>query len=191
MGTKTTRNGTPSQLDATPADVWRQKAIHTVTGHTGAVAKIRLPGIGTILAAGDFPTHLVGLALLDISHPRGAAAALQEMIDEVTDETKREQLLGEVKRLREYQAHLVSAALVEPALTVDEVLSGDYPEDDLSMIAEIVQRLRAFDARGVRIGVEPLDRWERFHHEHGLDAEDCEHCRSLSRSLSSVDVGAV
>lgn len=177
--------------DATPADVWRERAIHTVTGPTGSVAKIRIPGIGTILAAGDLPTHLIRLALLDISHKDGAASALEGLLDEVLDDDKREELLREVTNLREYQAHLVAAALVEPELTVDEILSGEFPEDDLSMIAEIVQRLRAFDARGVRIGVEPLDRWARFHEEHELGTESCEHCERLARQFSSVDVGAL
>lgn len=190
MGTKT-QNATARPSDATPADVLRARAIHTVTGYTSSVYKIRALGVGSILAAGHLPTHLVRLGLLDISHKQDAASVLRDLLDEVLDDEKRDEMLQEVTRLREYQAHLVSAALVDPALTVEEVLSGEFPEDDLSMIAEIVQRLRAFDARGVRIGVEPLDRWARFHQEHGLDAEGCEHCERLAREFSSVDVGAV
>lgn len=181
-----------SERDSTPADVWRQKAVHTVTGPSGAVLKIRIPGIGTLLEHGDLPMHLVSVALLDISHRDGAAAALREALDDVLDDTKRERALEEVRKLGEYQRRIVAAALVEPALTYEEIASGDYPEDDLAMVAEIVQRLRAFDARGVRIGVEPLDRWATFHTEHGLGAPDgCEHCVRVVEQLSSSHVGGV
>ena len=180
-----------SRPDATPADVWRERSVHTVTGPSGSVMRMRIPGIGTVLATGGLPTYLVRLALLDLSHPEGAASALKQMLDDVMDDEQRDSILGETVRLREYQAHLVAAALIEPALRPEEVLSGDFPEDDLAMIAEIVQRTRAFDALGVRIGVEPLDRWARFHQEHGLDGEDCEHCRSVQQAFSSIDVGAV
>ena len=190
MGKKTARNGS-SPPDATPVDVWRELAVHTITVPSGATVKIRIPGIGTILAGGELPHQLVRLALLDLSSPKGAAHALRQLLEDIVDDEKRDQLLEETTRFREYQCHLVASALLEPTLTVDEIMSGDFPEDDLALIAEIVQRDRIFDARGVRIGVEPLDRWDRFHQEHGLDPEDCEHCRVLQKQLSSVDVGAV
>lgn len=189
--TEKTRNGS-SPPDAIPADVWRERAIHTVTGPTGAVLKIRIPGIGTLLEHDQLPHHLVSVALLDIHHREGAAAALRGLIDDVLEDDQRAKLLDEVKKLGEYQRRLVAAALVDPPLTYEEITSGEYPEDDLSMVAEIVQRVRAFDARGVRIGVEPLDRWATFHSEHGLDGEGgCEHCRRLTAQLSSIDVGVL
>jgi len=184
----TTKNGS-SPPDVTPADVWRQKAIHTVTGHTGAVARIRIPGIATLLP--ELPEHLASIALLDLAVPGGAAAALREMLDDVLDDTKRAKLIEETNKLSEYERRLVAAALVEPELTYEEISSGEFPEDDFAMILEIVQRRRAYDARGVRIGVEPLDRWEAFHREHGLDEEGCEHCQRLADEFSSVHVGAV
>lgn len=182
----------PSRPDTTPPDVWRQKTVHTVTGPSGATFRIRIPGIAGMLERAELPTHLVGIALLDISHRDGAAAALRELVDDVMSDDGRDKLLGEVKKLGEYQRRLVAAALVEPELTYDEVASGDYPEDDLSMVAEIVQRQRGHDARGVRIGVEPLDRWATFHLEHGLgDPDECEQCARTVAALSSVHVGAV
>jgi hypothetical protein len=59
------------------------------------------------------------------------------------------------------------------------------------MVSEIVQRLRVTDARGVRIGVEPLDRWASFREAHGCPDQDCPGCAQLVRELSSVDVGDV
>ncbi len=176
---------------STPVDVWRQKGVHTVTGPSGAVLKIRVPGIGTLLQLGELPDYLVGIALLDISHPDGAAGALREMADDLLDDEKQAKVLAEVRKLGEYQRRLVVAAMVEPAVTYEDVSAGDLPEDDLGMVAEIVQRLRATDARGVRIGVEPLDRWATFHREHGLPEGECDHCRALVAAASSVDVGVL
>lgn len=178
--------------DFTPADVWRQKAVHTVTAPSGAVLRIRIPGIATLLENGDLPEHLIGLALLDISKPEGAASALREMLDELLDETRRAQVVAEVGKFAEYQRRIIAAALVEPALSYDEIAAGDLPEGDLAMVADIVQRLVGTDARGVRIGVEPLDRWARFHHFHGLpESGDCDGCARFAAEFSSVDVGAV
>jgi len=171
--------------------VWRERTVHTVTGFSGSTCKIRIVGIPTMLEIGVFPDHLLGIALLDVSRREGAVGALREALEEVLDSTKRSELVDEVKRLAEYERRIVAASLVDPALTYEEIASGEFPEDDFSMILEIVQRRRSYDARGVRIGVEPLDRWAAFHREHGLDPENCEHCDRLSQQLSSIDVGAV
>jgi len=48
------------------------------------------------------------------------------------------------------------------------------------------------DARGVRIGVEPLQRFARFHHFHGLPEDGaCDGCARFVAEFSSVDVGVV
>lgn len=183
---------TSSRPDTVPADVWRQKAVHTVTGPSGATFKIRVPGIPTMLANGFLPNHLYSLALLDLEHPNGAAAGLRQMLDDALDDEKREQVVEQIKKLAEYQQRIAAASLVEPELSFEDIQSGEFPEDDLSMVVEIVERLRVYDARGVRVGVEPLDRWARFHNGHGLDADEgCVHCFELVAEFSSVDVGAV
>lgn len=187
-----TTTESPSRPDTTPPDVWRQKTVHTVTGPSGAVFRIRIPGIAGLIERAELPVHLITMALRDITHPDGAAAALLALLDDVSDEAKREELLGEMTKLAEYSRHLVAAALVEPDLTYEEVSSGDYPEDDLTMIAAIVQRMTSVDARGVRIGVEPLDRWATFHSEHGLgEADGCDDCIRAAEKFSSAHVGAV
>ena len=179
-----------SARDVTPADVWRQRAVHTITVPSGAVLKIRIPGIAGLLESGSLPTHLVGLALLDISHPQGAAAGLKEMIDNVVDDDSRDKLLGEVTKLVEYERRLAVSAILEPHITYEE--ATEFPEDDLAMVAQIVQRMRAYDAEGVRIGVAPLDRFATFHQEHGLgEADGCDACFRVAQRLSTVDVGGV
>jgi hypothetical protein len=76
-------------------------------------------------------------------------------------------------------------------LTVESMTDGSLPEDDLAMVAEIVQRLRGHDAKGVRIGVEPFDRWDSFREAHGCPDENCEGCKKLIELFSSVDVDGV
>lgn len=181
-----------SPPDLTPADVWRQKAVHTVTCPSDAVIRIRIPGIATMLEHGDLPDHLIGLALLDISRPEGAAQALREMLQTLTDEAQHAKVVAEIRKFAEYQRRLVAAAIVEPAMTYEEIADGSLPEQDLAMVADIVQRLVATDSRGVRIGVEPLDKWARFHSLHGLpESGECDGCARLVAELSSIDVGAV
>lgn len=178
--------------DFTPADVWRQKAVHTVTTPSGAVLHIRVPGIATLLENGDLPDHLIGLALLDIQHPKGAASALREMLDELVDEDRHAKVVAEIRKFGEYQRRIVAAALIEPKLSYEEIAAGDLPEGDLAMVADIVQRLAGTDARGVRIGVEPLDKWARFHQLHGLPEDgECDGCARIVVELSSVDVGVL
>lgn len=181
-----------SRPDATPADVLRQLAVHTVTGPSTGVYKIRIPGIATMLSRGFLPDHLIGLALLDLESPKGAASALRELLDLATDEAKHAKIVEEISKFGEYQRRIVAASLVEPALTYEEVAAGDLPEDDLAMIANIVQRLTNVDARGVTIGVEPLDHWARFHDLHGLPPDGgCDGCRRIVAESSSIDVGAM
>jgi len=169
---------------------WQARSIHTITLPSGQPVKIRLPGVATILEHGDLPVDMIAMAVAEVTKDGGAAALVTEDPEKTLD------------RLREFtafQRHLVAAALVDPALTYDEitaaVIDGSLPEDDLAMVAEIVQRLRGYDALGVRVGVEPLDRWAMFRDNHlniaCTGGEDCEGCQKIVQQFSSVDVGEV
>lgn len=178
---------------------WQARATHTITLSSGQRVQIRIPGIATILEKGDLADDLLEIALLELTTKGGATAALAA--DLASENGNREQALERIARYGEFQRHLVCAAVVavetaphvfEPlGLTPDSLLDGSLPEDDLAMVAEIVQRLRFYDARGVRIGVEPIDRWAAFREAHGCPDEDCEGCAKLIDALSSVDVGAL
>ncbi len=179
---------------------WQARSLHTITLPSGQRVQIRIPGIGTLLEKGDLPEDLLELALLELTTDGGATAALAS--DLATAENgNREKALERLASYGEFQRHLVCAAVcaVETApdafepltLTPESLLDDSLPEDDLAMVAEIVQRLRSHDARGVRIGVEPLDRWATFREAHGCPDADCEGCAKLIAALSSTDVGAV
>lgn len=186
----TTENGTRS---ANPVQGWRNR-LHTVTCPSGQRLRIRIPGVETILQHGDLPDALVEIALLEATHDAGAAGAIAEQMPSLGRDEK-------IQRLSEFaafQRELVRAAVIQVAevdewadvsLTSEDV--ADLPEADVEMVAMIVLRMRGTDARGVTIGVEPIDRWARFHETHGLDPADCEACKTLAGELSSADVGAV
>lgn len=187
----TTRTKTAT---APPLDGWKQRGLHTVTCPSGQRLRIRIPGIATLLEHGDLPGDLVSVALSEIEHERGAAGALA---DSMTADEPVDAKLERVARFASFQRHLVKHAVAQVEtgggwhnveLSDDDV--SELPEDDLAMVAEIVQRLRVFDARGVRIGVEPLDRWAAFREVHGC-GEDCESCQALVQSLSSTGVVSV
>lgn len=177
---------------------WQARGLHTITCPSGQRLRIRIPGIATLLEHGDLPDELIEIALLEVSRSDGAAGAIAEEIQNIpTDAT--DARLERLHQFAQFQRHLVCAAIAavdagndrwEGVTLTPDALDG-LPEDDLAMVAEIVQRLRGTDARGVRIGVEPIDRWARFHEAHGLDPQSCEACASFLQELSSTDVGAV
>lgn len=188
---QTARNGSQSASDALAG--WRDRR-HTITCPSGQKLRIRIPGVETILQHGDLPETLLEIALLEVTRDDGAAGAIAEQLPSLTSEEK-------LKRLAEFSAfqrELVRAAVVAVDGNggwVDVTLSDDdlaqLPDADVEMIAMIVLRLRVQDARGVTIGVEPLDRWAQFHKSHGLDPEDCAACKAFLDELSTADVGAV
>ncbi|MDW8339679.1 MAG: hypothetical protein RMM28_11130 [Thermoleophilia bacterium] len=159
--------------------------------------RIKIPGIATLLEHGDLPEDLISLALLELTSEGGATAQLAQELAAAED-GQREKVLERIAAYGRFQRELARAAIVavevdgdweEVELSPDDL--SDLPEDDLAMVAEIVQRLRAYDARGVRIGVEPLDRWATFREAHGCPDEDCPGCAKLVAALSSADLGSV
>lgn len=191
MTTKT-QNGTPPRSDTLAG--WQQR-LHTVTCPSGQRLRIRIPGVETIIQHGDLPDELVEIALLEVTRQDGAAGAIAEQLPDLDSAGK----LARLAEFAAFQRELVRAAVreVETDTDVWEPLelgrdeTAGLPEADVEMVAMIVLRLRSQDARGVTIGVEPIDRWARFHQAHGLDAEGCASCEAFLNELSSADMGAV
>ncbi len=184
---------TKTKPESSSLSAWQARGEHTITCPSGQRLKIRIPGIGTLLEKGDLPEDLLDLALLELTSDGGAAGALAaEFSSGNGDKTK---ALERIRQFGEFQRHLVSFAVkaVETApneweavtLTPESMTDGSLPEDDLALVAEIVQRLRAHDAKGVRIGVEPLDRWAMFREAHACK-DDCEGCQNVASAFSSI-----
>lgn len=195
MGTKQTKDSTPPTPE--PLAAWRSRSLHAITLPSGQRVRIKIPGIATLLEHGDLPDDLLSIALLELTSEGGATAELARQL-QVSENGERAKIVERIAAYGRFQRELVRAAIVQVetedgwedvSLTLDDL--GGLPEDDLAMVSEIVQRLRAHDARGVRIGVEPLDRWATFREAHGCPDEDCPGCAKLVQALSSLDVGAV
>lgn len=180
--------------------------VHSITGESGRAYKIRLLGIPTLLEFGHLPDHLVEVALADVVDTLTVPGdsdipgfIVPGSVRYVAKADERQQKLERVLALAAYQRQLVASALVEPALDyealTEKVREGEFPEEDLVMIAEIIQRIRDRDAKGVKLGVEPLERWATFREGHkGIactGGEDCEGCLAVQQLFSSLDVGAL
>ena len=199
MSQKTSKRSSTNAASPSLA-AWQARASHKITLPSGQRVMIRIPGIATLLEHGDLPEDLLELALLELTTDGGATASLAAELA-ASANGAREKALERIASYGAFQRELVRAAVtavesesgawLPVELSAADVADGALPEDDLAMVAEIVQRLRAHDARGVKIGVEPLDRWATFREAHGCSDEGCEGCQKLIDALSSVDVGAV
>jgi len=87
-----------------------------------------------------------------------------------------------IKEAATLAEHLGYITIVKPELTIDQYRL--LPAQDREMLRDIAMRVRQHDAKGVRLGVEPLDRWERFRHHHGC-AEGCPACEKARDELST------
>ena len=193
--TKTKQEPSPS------LSVWQARSVHTITCPSGQRIRIRIPGIATLLEHGDLPDDLTEIALLELSAVNGATGELAQQLASSSTNGNRAEILERVRQYGQFQRELVRAAVVavesapnewqDVTLSMDDIGGGSLPEDDLALVAEIVQRLRATDARGVKIGVEPLDRWATFREAHSCPDEDCPGCQKLIDELSSLDVDEV
>ena len=190
---------TPSSATTPSLSVWQARSVHTITCPSGQRIRIRIPGIATLLEHGDLPDDLTEIALLELSAVNGATGELAQQL--ASTNGNRAEILERVRQYGQFQRELVRAAVVavesapdkwqDVTLTMDDIGGGSLPEDDLALVAEIVQRLRATDARGVKIGVEAIDRWATFREAHSCPDEDCPGCQKLIDELSSLDVDEV
>ena len=163
---------------------WAALAVHSVTLPTGARVKVRFPNEALLLLDDAMPEDLRVTALRQLT---------QEVLQD-SGRTAADLLTPEaLQRMDDYYRFLTARALVDPQLTYEELAEGSPvrpPQEDLDFLVEILTRRRDTDAAGVTLGVERLDRFDRFRDEHGCD-EDCEACEKVRGELSSVDVGAV
>lgn len=193
-------SATETSENSSALSAWQRRAAHSITLPSGQKVKIRIPGIATLLEHGDLPEDLFEIATAELTDTVAAPGAdgmpvvISGAVQLVSKADDREQKLERIREFASFQRHLVAAALVEPELSYEEVTDavreGSLPEDDLAMIAEIVQRIRFRDARGVMIGVEPLERWATFREKHGC-SEDCPSCQSVLDAFSTLDLDEV
>jgi len=172
-------NGTVSKT------AWKRLAVHTITVNSGARLKIKFPDMSSLLRADALPTELVHVAFMDKFAP--------DMLRQIIGDADKEAEL--LRNFDDLQNRLIVEMLVEPKLTLDELHL--VPQEDLEMLKEIAMRERNTDARGVILGVVPLDVFATFReaHEGSEDVAadhppfpdpDCGLCVEAFRAFSSL-----
>lgn len=128
---------------------WKKAATHDVILNSGVQVTIKLPNLPELVAAGEFPNHLVETA-----------------INVATGNTK--VTAEEVKSQAEFYREVVARTLVEPAVSPDDV--KELPFEDIELLAALATRQRDIDALGHQIaGLDKSEDWRRFR---GLDYLD-------------------
>lgn len=160
------------------AKEWAAKAVHPITLESGMEVDVRLPDLAILIEGDALPERLRTVAAE--LWQTGAPALMGDQ-----DETGKAKLDMEmVKGLAQLRRHLAAMCLVDPALSADELLSSGIPAEDIDLLASIAMRERDTDARGVKLGVMPLSRFDTFREEHGCP-EDCPACQEVSGRFST------
>jgi hypothetical protein len=177
----------PKRPAVTSKDAWEALGIHTITLPSGAVVDIRIPDLSLLLAGDAVPEQLRGAALQEIvtafSSAKGdeEARAAEAMGKLATDPEGLNQLV-------DLYRWLVTVTLVDPVITEEELRTRKFPSEDLTMITEFAGRRRLMDARGVTLGIEPIDRWDLWRQAHVCD-EECPACEAVINGLSTTFTG--
>lgn len=137
---------------------WKKAGVHTVTLPTGSVVEIRIPDLAAMAKNGELENDLLEYAV-----PAGPKPG--DKNEEPTAEQKKENLT----KLANFHDWLVSHALVNPALTPEEVAST-VPTPDKEVLVELATRRRDMDVVGHHIGgLEVSAEWRKFR---GIDSGD-------------------
>ena len=155
---------------------WKSLALHRIQCPSGMWVRIRIPNLAALLETDAVPVHLVNIALRELVDPGSVPTAPAEEGEGPRFD------LEMVKQMAELTRYLVLQAVVEPKLAEADL--AEIPQEDVDMLIAIAQRMRVYDARGVRLGVEPLARFELWRNKHGCTA-DCPACRDVQSQFST------
>lgn len=192
---------------ATTAKPWKQqkRAWHKATPPSGMEGvELRIPALTDLFRNEAVPQRLRALALKSAAHPaalRGVMADTLQLENAAEDagEKTLEEAIDESSELRqaiddvvEIQKHLIveNVRIGGELLTLEDLDDPDFPAPDAEWLGSVMLREIDVDARGVRLGIEPLDRWASFRHFHDCP-ESCVSCQALQDEFSSVDLGVV
>jgi hypothetical protein len=178
---------------------WKKRAgPHNVTLGSGTKVTIKVFGVGELLLHNAIPETLrdtVALHLLNLNQGGISAVIGGDLIElnrNGTDPAESEKFQQRLRASAELTKLLVVEALVDPKLTLDEL--DEIPWEDQEELMRLCTGQQAFDSRGVRIGVEPVDSWATFQDEHRdgpCMGADCERCQRARQALSSLHVVSV
>lgn len=167
--------------DIATAEEWAAAGHHKVWLHSGKRIVIRIPDLFTLIQQDAIPEELRAVALNEIETGSATGAATSPSTDAGPSLN-----WDVVKQAAELYEHIAFHMVFRPEVTLEQFRT--FPAEDRDMLRDIAMRRRFTDARGVRLGVEPLDGWARFRHHHRCP-EGCEACEAARRDLSSLGAG--
>jgi len=163
---------------------WAQAAFHVITCPSGARVKVRIPDMSMLMAGDALPEHLRVIAYKMATDDIGVLLKEKEGADGNGSAPELDpEILKAATELGEW---LVLQTVVEPELTPEQVSA--LPTEDKEMLVSIAKRERDRDAFGVRLGVDPLSRWDTFRHEHECP-EGCPACERARQVFSTAELG--
>lgn len=190
---------------STPAWKKQKRAWHKVTPPSGMTdMELRIPALSDLIRNEAVPERLRSIALKSAAHPAGFRGVMAQQLDDQNEaEEKGEKTLedaiaenSELKQAIDDVTDITKRLVAENVkvggefLTLEDLDDPEFPTVDAEWLAGVMLRDIEFDAKGVRLGIEPLERWARFRHFHDC-AEDCGACAALQDEFSTVDLGRV
>jgi hypothetical protein len=188
---------------STKSTSWKdqRRAWHQVTPPSGmAGMELRIPALTELIRGDAVPDRLRAIALKAAAHPAGLRGVMSDELQKAEKEEQTdEQVLADESALRSAIVDVIaiqkllvtqSVRVGGKLLTLEDLDDPDFPAPDAEWLGGVMLREIEYDARGVRLGIEPLSSWERFRHFHDCGA-DCSACAALQDELSTVDLGVV
>ena len=180
----TTEIERPSARKTATKTSWLKSGTHTITTYTGHVIRIKYPNLALMMRVGLVPTHLRAVAL-KVARGEINVSSREVTVGEDLPEPEGEAAYEEMLKLVELLDLLIMEMVLEPKLSQEDV--DAMPGEDRDLLLAIANRERDVDAVGVRLGVEPLSRWDNFRGRHNCP-EDCRPCQAVRQFYSSVDL---
>ena len=192
-----------TKTKTTPNWKSQNRAWHQVTPPSGMTGmELRIPALTDLIRNEAVPERLRTIALKSAAHPAGLRGVMAQTL---TDENQAEaegkpledalkdnsELRQAVEDVVEIQKRLICECVRVGGemLTLEDLDDPDFPAPDAEWLGSVMLREAEYDAKGVRLGIEPLESWARFRHFHDC-GPDCGACAALQDEFSSVDLGA-
>lgn len=176
---------------ANSKDAWLNR-VHDAVLPSGMHVTYRDPSIAELALLGELPAELLEVALAEWDEPGSAADMARKPLDDLPNKpTKKQRAAAEeesrnvLRQLAQVNRHLIAAALVAPAMTVDDL--EHVPMPDLEMLAGLINRTIAKDAANRTVGVVLVDRFHAVLAAHGLERcpADCAACEEARRAMAT------
>lgn len=170
------------------------RTTHRVTGYDGNY-EIRFLDLEQLIANDAVPETLLGIALREVLGDEEEARKMADQVraGDISEATRL------VKDLIALQRWLTVESIVEPLIDLHDVEAGLVSARDLELLRQIAMRERNTDARGVFLGVVPLDLFTTFREVHELIGGDdwrdghpaglvegCPACQAFEGALSTA-----